>query len=71
MKASELRELTRTELEQRLEALRDELFKLRLRRAQEQLPNPLRLRTLRREIARCRTVLKEQEMRQRGDDKSA
>jgi len=69
MRASELRELTRAELERKLEELRDELFRLRLRRAQEQLPNPLRLRTLRREIARCLTVM--QELRRKSDQQDA
>jgi len=53
MKASELRELSPEELQRRIVELRDELFKLRLRRATEQLTNPLRLRSLRRDIARC------------------
>ncbi len=61
MKASELREMTKEELLRKVAELRDELFKLKLRRATEQLPNPLRLRVLRREIARCLTVLKERE----------
>ncbi len=61
MKASELREMTKEELLRKVAELRDELFKLKLRRATEQLPNPLRLRVLRREIARCLTVLKEKE----------
>jgi len=69
MRASELRELTRAELERKLEELRDELFRLRLRRAQEQLPNSLRLRTLRREIARCLTVM--QELRRKSDQQDA
>ncbi|MEO0078408.1 MAG: 50S ribosomal protein L29 [candidate division WOR-3 bacterium] len=57
MKASDLREMSREELTRRLSELREELLKLRLRRAGESLPNPLRLRTLRRDIARCLTVL--------------
>ena len=57
MKVSSLRELGPEELERRVAGLRDEMFKLRLRRATEQLPNPLRLRMLRRDIARCMTVL--------------
>jgi large subunit ribosomal protein L29 len=57
MRASELRELGRDELVRKLAGLKDELLKLRLRRTAEPLPNPLRLRTLRREIARTMTVL--------------
>ncbi|MBM3315402.1 50S ribosomal protein L29 [candidate division WOR-3 bacterium] len=58
MKASELRELTADELSRKLAELRDELLKLRLRRAAEPMPNPLRLRGLRRDIARCLTMLR-------------
>ncbi|MFO7638655.1 MAG: 50S ribosomal protein L29 [bacterium] len=57
MKVSELRELNPEELQRRIDEMRSEAFKLRLRRATEQLPNPLRLRVLRRDIARCLTVL--------------
>lgn len=59
MKASELRELSKEELVRKVAELREEFFKLRLRRSTEQLPNSLRLRSLRRDIARCLTVLKE------------
>ena len=58
MKASELRELTADELQRKLAETRDELFKLKLRRGSEDLPNPIRLRGLRRDIARCLTMLK-------------
>ena len=57
MKASELREMTRDELGRKLGELRDELFKLRVRRSGEQLPNPLRIRSIRRDIARCETIV--------------
>lgn len=66
MKVSELRELTREELERRLTEMRSELFKLKLRRSAEQLPNPLRIRSLRRDVARCLTVLKELDLKSRG-----
>ncbi len=62
MKASELRELSTEELARRLAELRDELFKLRLRRASEPLPNPLRLRMLRRDIARCLGIMRERQV---------
>lgn len=65
MKASELRELGREGIRRRLAELEDELFKLKLRRATEPLPNPLRLRVLRREIARCHTVLRELELKEK------
>lgn len=59
MRASELREIGIEDLGRRLAGLRDELFKLKLRTAGEQLPNPLRLRMLRRDIARCLTLMRE------------
>jgi large subunit ribosomal protein L29 len=62
MKASELRELTRDEVLRKLAELRDEQFKLRLRRSAEELPNPLRLRILRHDVARCMTVLRAKEI---------
>jgi large subunit ribosomal protein L29 len=62
MKASELREMTREEILRKLGEMRDEQFKLRLRRSAEELPNPLRLRLLRRDIARCLTVLRAKEL---------
>lgn len=71
MKVSELRELSKEELLRKLAELRDELLKLKFRRATEQLPNPLRLRVLRRDIARCLTILKEFERREGGGRKGA
>ncbi|MCL6466210.1 MAG: 50S ribosomal protein L29 [candidate division WOR-3 bacterium] len=68
MKASELRELSKEELHRKVAELRDELFRLKLRRTTEQLPNPVRLRVLRREIARCLTVLKEKESKEGGSN---
>jgi len=62
MKASELREMTPDEIRRKLAELRDEQFKLKLRRSAEELPNPLRLRLVRRDIARCLTVLRAREI---------
>jgi len=59
MKASSLRELTPEDLRRKLAELQDEMFKLKLRRATEELPNPVRLRLIRKDIARCRTLLEE------------
>jgi large subunit ribosomal protein L29 len=59
MKPSEIRNMTKAELTRALATLRDEYFKLHLRRGSEELPNPLRLRTIRRDIARVLTILKE------------
>lgn len=62
MKVFELREKTRDELTDMLNGLSRELFNLRLRRGAQELPNPLRLRSLRREIARIQTILREDEL---------
>jgi len=62
MKASELREMTRDEILRKLAELRDEQFKLKLRRATAEIPNPLRLRLLRHDVARCLTVLRAKEI---------
>ncbi len=59
MKASSLRELGVEDLKRKLAEFEDEQFKLRLRRATEELPNPVRLRLLRKDIARCRTLINE------------
>jgi len=56
VKAEELREQTDGELEKRLADLREELFNLRFQHATGQLENPIRLRDVRRDIARVLTV---------------
>ncbi len=56
MKYSELSDLTRDELGQKEGELQDELFKLRLRQATTQLENPMRIRQIRRDLARIRTA---------------
>ncbi|NLI97454.1 50S ribosomal protein L29 [bacterium] len=62
MKASDLRSMTRDELEHEINELREEEFRLRLRRPTEDLPNALRLRTIRRDIARIETLLREDKL---------
>jgi large subunit ribosomal protein L29 len=69
MKASELREMTQDEIRRKLAELRDEQFKLRLRRSAEELPNPLRLRLLRRDVARCLTVLRAKDIDAKSTEK--
>lgn len=62
MKVFELREKSREELVDLLNGLYKEIFNLRLRRGAQELPNPLRLRALRRDIARIKTVLREDDL---------
>ncbi len=59
MNATELRELSPDELKGKLAELREERFRLRFRSASEAIDNPMRFRTLRRDIARILTVLRE------------
>ncbi len=59
LKADSLRELSVQQLEEKLTEAREEEFKLRFRSATESIDNPMRFRTLRREIARMETVLRE------------
>jgi large subunit ribosomal protein L29 len=59
MKARELRELTEDELQQKEKDLADQLFKLRFQNAVGQVENAMKLRTIRRDLARIKTVRKE------------
>jgi len=59
MKASEIRELSETELNDKLRDLKADLFNLRFQHAINQLENPMRLNLVKKDIARVKTVLKE------------
>jgi large subunit ribosomal protein L29 len=61
MRAEEIRELTVDDIKTRVGELEEERFRLRFRSATETLENPLRLRTIRRDIARLKTVLTEKQ----------
>ncbi len=58
-KARELRDLSNDELQAKAVELKQELFNLRVQQAMGQIENPMRLRTLRKDIAKAKTVLKE------------
>jgi len=60
VKAGKIREMAVTELDKRSGEIREELFKLRFQHATGQLENPVRMRTLGRELARVLTVQQEQ-----------
>lgn len=71
MRASELRDLGRTELDEKLEELKAELFNLRFQNATGQLDNPRRLGEVRKDIARVMTVRRERELgASDGDEQS-
>ena len=64
MKAKELREKNQTELEMELKELKQELFRLRFQHATNQLANPMELKRVKRDIARVKTVMRQQELGQ-------
>ena len=59
MKATELREMTDVELNKQLKDLKAELFNLRFQHAINQLDNPIRIDTVKKDIARVMTILAE------------
>lgn len=61
MKASALRELTLDELKQRYEDFKEELFNLKFQKVMGQLENNMRIRQVRRDIARVLTIMTEKE----------
>jgi large subunit ribosomal protein L29 len=62
MKVRELREMSADEVKNRLEELHEEAFNLRFQHVSGQLTTPIRLREVRRDIAKAHTVLKEHEI---------
>ncbi|NLW02909.1 MAG: 50S ribosomal protein L29 [Clostridiaceae bacterium] len=65
MKASDLKELrekTRDELNEELNELKAELFKLRFQHATSQLENPMMLKQVKKDIARVKTIIREKEL---------
>ena len=63
MKASEIREMTADELNSKLADLKAELFNLRFQLAINQLDNPMRISAVKKDIARVKTVIRENELR--------
>ena len=61
MLSSEIRELSVADIESRIRDLEEERFRLQFRNATEPLEDPLRLRVIRRDIARLKTVLRERQ----------
>ena len=61
MKPQEARDMSDVELRTREHELADEVFHLRLKRATSQLPNPMKVRQTKRDLARVKTVLRQRE----------
>ncbi|PJA29489.1 MAG: 50S ribosomal protein L29 [candidate division Zixibacteria bacterium CG_4_9_14_3_um_filter_46_8] len=59
LKPSQIRDMTVEEMEQRRHDIEEDLFNLKFRRSVQQIENPLKIRILRREIAKIKTILNE------------
>ncbi|EKZ8485471.1 TPA: 50S ribosomal protein L29 [Staphylococcus aureus] len=64
MKAKEIRDLTTSEIEEQIKSSKEELFNLRFQLATGQLEETARIRTVRKTIARLKTVAREREIGQ-------
>ena len=62
MKINKIKEMSSPELEKELVELKSELFKLRFSLATNGLDNPMKIKEVRKDIARIKTVLKEREL---------
>ncbi len=67
MKTSELREMTSAELDKKLQDLKEELFNLRFQLAINQLDNPMRVSAVKKDIARVKTVIRQNELSEKAD----
>jgi large subunit ribosomal protein L29 len=63
MKANKVRDMATNEMEQKLVELKGELFNLRFQMATGQLENPIRVRDVKKSIARIKTILREKQLK--------
>jgi large subunit ribosomal protein L29 len=63
MKANELQAMNAAELKDKVSVLKEELFNLRFQLATGQLENTMVIKSVKRDIARCMTVLRQQEQK--------
>ena len=66
MKANEAKALSPDELQDKLTGLKKDLFFLRMQHATNQLDNPIRISQVRKDIARVKTVMRQQQLEQAG-----
>ena len=69
MKAEEVRALSEKEREEKIDDINQEIFNLRLQLATGKIENPSRIRFLRRDVARIKTIKKETQDSDRGSEK--
>jgi large subunit ribosomal protein L29 len=63
MKIEKIREMTDSELNAEVKKLKNELFNLRFQHVTGQLENPIKMRDIKRKIARVKTIMKEKELK--------
>lgn len=63
MKLDKMRNMSETELTVEVKKLKNELFNLRFQQVTGQLENPIKMRDVKKEIARAKTVLREKELK--------
>ncbi|MCQ2534083.1 MAG: 50S ribosomal protein L29 [Clostridia bacterium] len=63
MKIEDIRKMSVAELQKELVALKEELFKLRFQNATNQLENPKQIESVKKDIARVKTIIREQELK--------
>ena len=66
MKVEKLRDLSTNELVRKVDSLKEELFNLRFQMATGQLENPMRIKELRKDIARAKAILREREIKEQA-----
>ena len=66
MKPNKVREMSEVELNNELANLKAQLFKLRFQSATNQLDNPLQIKSVRKDIARIKTILRERELKEQN-----
>ena len=62
MRANDIREMSAEEIQSRIAQLEEERFRLKFRSATEPLEDPLRLRWIRKDVARLKTILRERKL---------
>ena len=62
MKATEVRKMSAAELDSKLVELKKDLFQLRLQHATNQLDNPVRIAEVKKDIARVKTMIRDQQL---------
>ena len=65
MKATEVRKMSAAELDSKLVELKKDLFQLRLQHATNQLDSPVRIAEVKKDIARVKTMIREQQLTSR------